>query len=76
LRKFILGMIIVVLFSLVLLATDFNGIGSEVPESYPVRNLNTRLNYTTIQEAIDAAETSEGHVIFVEKGMYYEQHFH
>jgi parallel beta-helix repeat protein len=30
------------------------------------------LNYTKIQEAIDAPETSDGHTIFVEKGVYYE----
>ena len=37
---------------------------------YPVHNLNTGLNYTTIQEAIDAPETLDGHQILVESGMY------
>jgi len=37
-----------------------------------VHNLNTGLNYTSIQEAIDASETSNGHTIFVEEGIYYE----
>jgi parallel beta-helix repeat protein len=39
---------------------------------YPVHNLNTGLNYTTIQEAIDAPETLNGNTIFVESGIYYE----
>jgi parallel beta-helix repeat protein len=39
---------------------------------YPVYNLNTGLNYTTIQGAINAPETLNGHTIFVEKGTYYE----
>jgi parallel beta-helix repeat protein len=38
----------------------------------PVHNLDTGLNYTSIQEAIDASETLDGHKIFVEKGVYYE----
>jgi len=37
-----------------------------------VHNLNTGLNYTRIQEAIDAPETLDGHTIFVEEGTYYE----
>ncbi|TET64556.1 hypothetical protein E3J49_03900 [Candidatus Bathyarchaeota archaeon] len=37
-----------------------------------VHNLNTGLNYTTIQAAVDAPETLNGHTIFVEEGMYYE----
>ena len=40
--------------------------------SYPVHNLNTGLNYTTIQQAIDAPETLDGHTIFVEEGTFYE----
>jgi len=39
---------------------------------FRVHNLDTSLNYTTIQEAIDANETEDGHTIFVEKGIYYE----
>jgi parallel beta-helix repeat protein len=37
-----------------------------------VHNMNTGLNYSTIQAAIDANETLDGHTIFVEKGIYYE----
>lgn len=39
---------------------------------YRVHNLNTGLNYTTIQDAIDAPETMSGHTIFVNDGTYYE----
>jgi len=44
----------------------------EASNGYPVHNLDTGLNYTTIQEAIHAAETLGGHTIFVEEGIYYE----
>ncbi len=37
-----------------------------------VHNIDTQLNYTTIQEAIDASETLDGHTIFVDSGIYYE----
>jgi parallel beta-helix repeat protein len=38
----------------------------------PVHNINTGLGYATIQEAINANETLDGHTIFVETGTYYE----
>jgi len=38
----------------------------------PVYNINAGLGYATIQEAIDANETLDGHTIFVEQGTYYE----
>jgi len=37
-----------------------------------VRNLDTNLTYLTIQSAIDAPETVDGHTIYVEEGIYYE----
>jgi nitrous oxidase accessory protein NosD len=37
-----------------------------------VHNLNTNLNYTSIQEAINAPETLDGHTIKVDAGDYYE----
>jgi parallel beta-helix repeat protein len=39
---------------------------------FPVHNLSTGLNYTTIQEAIDANETLDGQTILVDEGTYYE----
>jgi parallel beta-helix repeat protein len=50
----------------------FNHVEVNASNSYAVHNLNTGLNYTTIQEAIDASETQDGHTIFVETGTYYE----
>ena len=50
----------------------FSQIGVKAPTAYPVHNLNTGLNYTTIQEAVDADETLDGHTIFVETGTYFE----
>ena len=38
----------------------------------PVHNINTGLGYAAIQEAINANETLNGHTIFVEAGIYYE----
>jgi parallel beta-helix repeat protein len=37
-----------------------------------VRNLDTGLDYASIQAAIDAPETLNGHTIFVEEGIYHE----
>ena len=37
-----------------------------------VHNLDTGLDYATIQEAIDAPETLNGHTIFVDSGIYHE----
>ena len=49
---------------------DAQNIVSE--NNYPVHNFNTSLNYQSIQEAIDANETLNGHMIGVEAGTYYE----
>jgi len=38
----------------------------------PAHNINTGLGYATIQEAINANETQDGHTIYVEAGTYYE----
>jgi parallel beta-helix repeat protein len=44
----------------------------DASDGYPVHNLNTGLNYTTIQEAISANETLDGNVIHVDAGIYNE----
>jgi len=38
----------------------------------PVHNIDTGLDYATIQEAIDASETLEGHTIIADASIYYE----
>jgi len=38
----------------------------------PVHNVGTGLDYETIQGAIDATETLDGHTILVDEGTYYE----
>jgi len=37
-----------------------------------VHNLDTTYSYDTIQAALDAPQTLDGHTIFVEEGVYYE----
>jgi parallel beta-helix repeat protein len=41
-------------------------------QSYRVHNVNTGLNYGTIQEAIDANTTLNGHTIIVKPGIFHE----
>ena len=43
-----------------------------VSSTCPVHNLNTGLDYTAIQDAINANETLSGHTIFVDMGVYNE----
>lgn len=42
-------------------------------DELPIRNVITGLHYETIQDAIDASETLDGHTIQVEAGIYYER---
>jgi len=41
-------------------------------EGLPVHNVNTSKDYATIQDAINAAETLDGHTIMVNSGVYHE----
>jgi len=45
---------------------------SDTTLALPVHNLDTGLDYATIQEAIDAVQTLDGHTIYVDNGTYYE----
>lgn len=64
---------LILMFSLSLnLGLNHVKVSVEASNGFPVHNLNTRLNYTSIQEAIDANETLDTHTIFVEEGTYFE----
>jgi len=58
-------------FALQILSFEFLDVKANPNEV--VYNLNTGLNYTSIQEAIDASETLDGHTILVDPGTYYER---
>jgi len=70
-RKYISVLCLLVFFSYVLCVRS-SSVEVKTPNATSVHNLNTGLNYTTIQKAIDAPETSGGDVIFVKEGIYYE----
>lgn len=50
----------------------FNTSEVKALNNHTVRNINTGLIYTSIQTAVDAPETVDGHTILVEEGTYYE----
>ena len=59
-------------FVLALLSTPgFVGLVRPVSASLPVHNIDSGLDYATIQEAMDANETLDGHTILVDAGIYY-----
>jgi len=61
-------MVILLLTSMLALAFNIQPAGAILP----VHNIDTGLDYATIQEAIDAAETADGDTITVDAGTYYE----
>jgi len=70
-RKYFLGLSLFALLSC-FLYVSFNLIEVKAPDGLPVHNINTGIDYATIQEAISAAETLDGHTILVDSGIYYE----
>lgn len=44
----------------------------KAPNGLHIHNLNTGLSYKTIQQAINANQTKDGHTILVDAGTYYE----
>lgn len=54
------------------LYSRFNQAEANALNSNPVHNINTGMNYATIQEAINAPQTVDGHTIHVDSGIYYE----
>lgn len=69
-RRSILVCFLILLFCLSTM--KFNNIRVNASEDFRVHNRNTGLDYATIQEAIDAPETLNGHTILVEEGIYFE----
>jgi len=67
---FVLGLFVLLSSSLYV---RFDTVEVKAPNGYPVHNLDTGRNYTSIQEAIDNNETLDGHTIFVEEGTYCER---
>lgn len=55
-----------------LLSVRLNLVGMKSYASYPIHNLNTGINYTTIQEGINANETQDFQTILVDDGTYFE----
>jgi parallel beta-helix repeat protein len=70
-RKLI-AILIPLFLSLNILSIKFTTGAIQASDSYPIHNLETGLNYTTIQEAINANQTLNGHTIFVDEGVYIE----
>jgi parallel beta-helix repeat protein len=55
-----------------LLYVRSNQIEVKASNGYPVHNIDTGLDYATIQGAINALETKNGHTIRVDEGTYHE----
>lgn len=71
LRKLVFVLSLFVLFSC-LLCVIVNQVNGNALNKNRVHNVNTGLNYATIQEAIDAPQTVDGHTIHVDAGIYHE----
>jgi parallel beta-helix repeat protein len=66
-----------VLVGVILLSCVFHtGLGlfrlGGAADSFPVHNANTGLNYSSIQDAVYASETLDGHTVLVDAGTYAE----
>ncbi len=71
-RGVILTLLIFLSLCLSSSTASFTKMAVKAPNGHPVHNLDTGLNYTSIQEAIDAPETDDEHTVLVKAGTYYE----
>jgi parallel beta-helix repeat protein len=70
-RKLVFVLSLCVLLSL-FLCTISRSVKVQASKGYPVHNFDTGLTYETIQEAIDAPETLDGHTVIVDAGEFHE----
>jgi parallel beta-helix repeat protein len=64
--------IIIFVISTYVVLVRFSSLQPKTQSGYSVHNLNTGLNYTNIQAAIDAPETLDGQTILIDEQTYYE----
>lgn len=70
-RKLVFALSLFVLLSF-LMNVRFSTVDVKASDGYSVHNINTGLDYATIQASIDAPQTLDGHTINVEEGIYFE----
>jgi len=58
--------------SLIVFPTNTLRIRTSADPDLRVHNIDTGIDYSTIQEALDSAQTLDGHTILVDDGTYYE----
>ena len=61
-----------VFISLIVFPTSTLCVRTSAEPDLHVHNINTGIDYATIQEALDSAQTLDGHTILVDDGIYYE----
>jgi parallel beta-helix repeat protein len=71
-EKTVLVLVVCALLFCGMWSVRFVGLAVEGSDGFEVHNVDTGLNYTTIQAALDANETLGGHTILVDAGFYFE----